>query len=194
MSVPSPPWPARLVVGAFSADREIFFETLTAMVDVFGPPDAASPWFSFHHTDYYSREMGGALERRLVSFKRLVDQGDLADIKIAANQLEDGWRNPAGGRLINLDPGILTPERFVLATGKNYIHRIYLTKGIYADLTLVYRQGGYEPLSWTYPDYAEDGIRGFLLQLRSGLLAGRRNPARSSGGNDFPVNINHTNE
>lgn len=180
MSAPRPPDPARLVVGAFTARKELFEETVTALKGLFGPLDAASPWFSFHHTDYYQKEMGGPLFRRLVSFKRLVDQGDLADIKLATNGIETGGLDSRGCRTINLDPGILTPERFVLATGKNYIHRIYLAKGIYADLTLVYRQGGYEPLSWTYPDYAEDDVRGFLLKLRRGLLALRKNATRVS--------------
>lgn len=181
MSVPSPSDPARLVVGAFTAEKELFSETVSALTGLFGPIDAASPWFSFHHTSYYKDEMGGPLFRRLVSFKKLVDQGELVDIKLATNRLESSWLAPSGGRRINLDPGYLTPERFVLATGKNYIHRIYLLKGIYADLTLVYRQGGYEPLLWTYPDYAEEGVRGFLLQLRRGLLAARRKDAPESG-------------
>lgn len=177
MSSPKAPDPARLVVGAFTAEKELFPEALSALTALFGPLEAISPWFSFHHTSYYDQEMGGPLYRRLMAFKNLVDQGNLADIKLAANKLELSWIKPDGGRRINLDPGYLTPERFVLATGKNYIHRIYLLKGIYADLTLVYRQGGYEPLLWTYPDYAEEGIRGFLLQLRSGLLAARRKNA-----------------
>lgn len=181
MSVPSPSDPARLVVGAFTAEKELFPEAVSALAGLFGPPDAVSSWFSFHHTSYYKDEMGGPLFRRLVSFKKLVDQGELADIKLSTNRLESSWKGPSGGRRINLDPGYLTPERFVLATGKNYIHRIYLLKGIYADLTLVYRQGGYEPLFWTYPDYAEEGVRGFLLQLRRGLLAARRNEAAGSG-------------
>ena len=64
----------------------------------------------------------------------------------------------------------------VLASGKNYAHRIYLSKGIYADLTLIYRDKNYQPLAWTYPDYGETEVRRwlralrekYLLQLRSG--------------------------
>jgi hypothetical protein len=57
-------------------------------------------------------------------------------------------------------------ERLVLATGKNYIHRIYLAKGIYADLTLIFNKGTFKPLAWTYRDYADPEIIAVLNQLR----------------------------
>jgi hypothetical protein len=71
-----------------------------------------------------------------------------------------------GKRVVNIDPGYLLHERFVLATGKNYSHRIYIGKGIYADLTLIYAKGGFKPLPWTYPDYASEIIITFLEQVR----------------------------
>jgi hypothetical protein len=93
----------------------------------------------------------------------------LADIKCFTNDLED--RSSAEGkRLINVDPGYLLPERFVLATGKNYTHRIYLKAGIYADLTLIYYKGQFRPLEWTYPDYAGEPVIGFLESVRDKYL------------------------
>ncbi len=181
MSSPRPPSPARLVVGLFTAERELLHEAAMALSELFGPLDAASPWFSFHHTSYYEREFGSPLFRRLMAFKRLADQGELCDIKLATNEVEKKFLRPEGSRRLNLDPGLLTPERFVLATGKNYVHRVYLAKGIYADLTLVYRRGVYEPLEWTYPDYAEACVRDFLLQLRRGLLAARKTEKSENG-------------
>jgi hypothetical protein len=124
-----------------------------------------SPWFSFHHTRYYEKEMGSPLVRRLLSFSRLISLEDFADIKLCTNRIEERLAED-GRRRVNIDPGYLVLERFVLATGKNYAHRIYLRKGIYADLTLVFRRGGFAPLPWTYPDYAEDEIRGFLGLVR----------------------------
>jgi hypothetical protein len=67
---------------------------------------------------------------------------------------------------VNLDPGLLTPENFILATGKNFSHRVYLGNGVFADLTLVYRNGGFHPLPWTYPDYASEEVRSLLRDLR----------------------------
>ena len=60
-----------------------------------------------------------------------------------------------GRRTVNIDPGYICLERLVLATGKNYTHRIYLSRGIYADLTLVFHRQSFRTLPWTYPDYAD---------------------------------------
>ncbi|MEW5736060.1 MAG: DUF4416 family protein, partial [Thermodesulfobacteriota bacterium] len=79
-----------------------------------------------------------------------------------------------GRRKLNLDPGFITAERFVLATGKNFIHRIYVGSGIFADLTLVFREGDFVPLEWTYPDYAERSLRDFLLAVRAKFMVDRR--------------------
>jgi hypothetical protein len=109
--------------------------------------------------------MGSVLWRRMMAFKPLVDPGRLAAVKIATNALEGRWTE-AGRRRVNLDPGILSRERFVLATGKNFSHRIYLSEGIWADLTLVFRHGGFETLPWTYPDYAAPQMRALLATIR----------------------------
>jgi hypothetical protein len=75
-------------------------------------------------------------------------------------------RSAGGRRTANIDPGYLLLERLVLATGKNYSHRIYIGRGIYADLTLIYRDGAYRALPWTYPDYAGEPLRRFLTAVR----------------------------
>jgi hypothetical protein len=99
----------------------------------------------------------------------LIRQEDLASIKVQTNMLEDGQAEK-GNRLVNIDPGYLVAERLVLASGKNYTHRIYLRKGIYADLTLIYRDKDYQPLAWTYPDYGEPEVRRWLRALREMYL------------------------
>jgi len=113
--------------------------------------------------------MGENLVRRMVSFRRLVDPGQLAPIKLTTNAIEQALA-VAGRRRINLDPGTLTPAQFVLATGQNYNHRIYLDQGIYADLTLVFTGGGFQFLAWTYPDYRDAALLGFLGRARRKLL------------------------
>ena len=65
-----------------------------------------------------------------------------------------------------MDPGYMLPERFVLASGKNFSHRIYIGLGIYADLTLIYQKGSFHKLPWTYPDYAAEAMLKFLDQVR----------------------------
>jgi hypothetical protein len=120
---------------------------------------------AFDYTDYYEPEMGRGLFRRVIAFKQLIAQDQLADIKLQTNAVEFRYSRK-GKRRVNIDPGYLLRERFVLATGKNYSHRIYVGQGIYADLTLIYREGRYRPLDWTYPDYAADELRNFLTAVR----------------------------
>ncbi len=122
----------------------------------------------FTYTAYYEREMGRDLHRQVCSFLRLVPVESLPDIKLFSNQLEIQL-SQNGKRRINIDPGLLTEERAVLATGKNYTHRIYLRNGIYADLTLIYHKGAYEKLPWTYPDYQEATLLHYFGALREKL-------------------------
>jgi hypothetical protein len=165
MSRPQPPRPAKLVIGFFLKEKRFGDSVIKALVEKFGPVDVASSWFPFDFTTYYNDEMGTPLFRRLFGFKRLIEQRDLAQIKLATNSLEHQY-SFGGKRPVNIDPGYLLHERFVLATGKNYSHRIYIGKGIYADLTLVYTHGRFEPLPWTYPDYASKNIIDFIGKVR----------------------------
>ncbi|HID31472.1 MAG TPA: DUF4416 family protein, partial [Desulfobacterales bacterium] len=135
------------------------------LAGTFGAIDLVSPWFPFDFTGYYEPEMGSPLFRRVLSFKSHVEPGSLADIKITTNRIEQLHARD-GKRRVNLDPGILTHERFVLATCKDFSHRIYLGRGIYADLTLLYRKGRFETLPWTYPDYAHHNPTSFLQRVR----------------------------
>jgi hypothetical protein len=165
MSIPRKPKPAKLVVGMFMQDKPLLMETARILRTSYGPVDIVSPWLPFDHTDYYAPEMGAHLFRRFICFDMLIQQDALPDIKCFTNDLEDRF-SKGGKRLINIDPGYFVPERFVLATGKNYAHRVYLKAGIYADLTLTYRKGRFHPLEWTYPDYAGKPIVSFLESVR----------------------------
>ena len=165
MSLPQEPKPGKLVIGIFMKDR-LLFETLALdLTTSFGALDMVSSWLPFNYTTYYKAEMGEPLFRRLLTFKTLIDQGELASIKIATNRLEKSYLQN-GRRRVNIDPGYLVHERFVLASGKNFSHRIYIGNRIYADLTLVYQHGGFKELPWTYPDYADEPILSFLELIR----------------------------
>ena len=123
---------------------------------------------AFTYTAYYDDEMGRAIRRQTASFLNLVAPESLPDIKLRTNEIETSLLSD-GKRQVNIDPGLLGPERFVLATGKNFTHRVYLRDGIYADLTLVYQKGAYRPLPWTYPDYREPEFLHYLEVLRKKL-------------------------
>ena len=146
-------------------DKSLAPQVCAQLTEELGPVDMMSKWFSFHHTSYYEKEMGGPLFRRMFSFAQPIDQDALPDIKLKANEIESRFMK-RGRRMVNIDPGYLVLERFVLATGKNFTHRIYLAKGIYADLTLLYFKDGYQTLPWTYPDYAEKELQDFLKAVR----------------------------
>lgn len=165
MSQPRPPKPAKLVIGFFLKEKGLEIRVVKALADKYGAVDMASSWFPFNFTNYYNDEMGTPLFRRLIAFKQLIHQVSLPDIKLFTNDLENE-HSINGKRMVNIDPGYLLHERFVLATGKNFSHRIYIGKGIYADLTLIYKKGDFEPLPWTYPDYASENIMTFLRQVR----------------------------
>jgi hypothetical protein len=165
VSVPQPPRPAKLVVGLILREKALFPPLVQELQDRFGAPDLVSAWMAFDYTRYYGEEMGSPLVRRMLAFRTLVAQEQLADVKLATNQVEQRY-TVGGRRRCNLDPGYLLLERFVLATGKNYSHRIYVGQGIYADLTLVYCNGDFQALPWTYPDYADRPLRRFLLDVR----------------------------
>lgn len=165
MSHPRPAQPAKLVVSVLLGDKGRLPQIAATMQEMFGALDMISPWMDFHYTKYYQAEMGALLFRRIFAFKHLVSQSQLAFIKRQTNEVEQSLALD-GRRCVNIDPGYLLNERFVLATGKNYAHRIYIGQGIYADLTLVYQKGRYQPLQWTYPDYQADDMQAFLIKVR----------------------------
>ncbi len=166
MSLPASAEPAKLVIGVFTAEHELIAPVAYRLTEKFGGIDLASRWLRFDYTDYYEPEMGSGLVRRMMAFKPLVSQDALAGIKHETNAIENEF---AAGekRRVNIDPGYLLRERFVLATAKNFSHRIYIGRGIYADLTLVYSKGNFRTLPWTYPDYAAEDMIGFLHKVRS---------------------------
>jgi hypothetical protein len=165
MSLPQPARQAKLVIGVFLNQKCLSESLVISLISLYGRLDMISPWFDFVYTDYYHTEMGSPLYRRLFVFRNLIEQESLSCIKLQTNDIEKKYLDN-GKRCVNLDPGYLLLERFVLATGKNFSHRIHLRDGIYADLTLIYQNGQYQCLPWTYPDYAADELRGFLLQVR----------------------------
>lgn len=143
-----------------------FKEGLANLLETLGETEEITEEMEFSHTDYYKDEMGENLKRRLLLFKSLRKREDLPNIKIKTNEIEKRLSN-RGNRTVNIDPGYITLENVILATTKNYTHRIYLGGGIYGDLTLIFKGGTYRPLEWTYPDYASQQIIGIFNKWRT---------------------------
>jgi len=170
MSVPKAPDPAKLVVSVFLKDKDLLEEIFPQLEALAGPLDMMSKWLDFDFTDYYYKEMGQPLFRRILAFRPLIEQEALASVKRATNEIETDFKRE-GGRQVNIDPGYLLRSRFILATGKDYSHRIYIGQQIYADLTLMYTKQGFKSLDWTYPDYASPGVLDFLTRVREKYIA-----------------------
>ena len=147
------PRPVKLIVSAFAPGDGLLDEARAASIAEWGAVDWESELLPFDHTSYYQREFGPGLVRRIWAFERLIDPGALAAIKVRSNALEQRWAVD-GKRAVNLDPGYVSMAKLVLATTKNHGHRIYLGQGIYAEVTLQYRDKAYRPWPWSYPDYA----------------------------------------
>ncbi len=155
-----PPPAAKIFCGFIYVPDLNLAEVLCLLEQAWGSVEFISRRIDFAYTRYYGTEMGSPLTRKFVSFREEVDQEDLPRLKWEAKRVEGSYLNAWGGRRVNIDPGLLLPERLVLATTKPFAHRPYLARGIYADLTLVYRKKSYRPLVWTYPDYrAPDALR-----------------------------------
>jgi hypothetical protein len=146
------PLPARLVCGILYREEPHFEMILGELASEFGPSDFRSDPILFEYTNYYFSEMGRPLYRRFVSFERLMDCSQLSRVKVFTNSLEDRHA-VEGKRILNVDPGYLTAASYVLATSKNYAHRIYLGNGVFAQQELLFHKKRIQTLDWTYPDY-----------------------------------------
>jgi len=149
----TPPHPVKLFVGMLSAEPSLFEEMKNRLQDIFGPVDLEGPVWSWEHTKYYEKEMGAGLKRQFIFFERLIGPGEIAEIKLKTDEFERLYLNEHGGRRINLDPGYLDSAKVVLASTKDFSHRIYLDHGIYAEVTLMYSGNSYQTLPFTFPDY-----------------------------------------
>jgi hypothetical protein len=165
LSIPTIPEPAKLVISVLSADEQLITNLVREIETEFGPPDEIVGPLEFKFTSYYDKELGSGILRWIWSFDQLLDRGRLAEVKRRTNEIELKYAE-RGARRFNLDPGFLTLGNFVLATGKNNAHRIYLAHGIFADLTLIFRSKSFQPLEWTYPDYADSQLIQILNKIR----------------------------
>jgi hypothetical protein len=139
----------------------------------FGPVDFSYGPVPFVFTDYYAEEMGAGLVKRYMTFERPIDPGALPEIKHCTNGIETG--SACGGRrIVNLDPGYITNSKLVLASTKDFFHRLYLSNGIHGEITLAFRKGAWCYFSWTYPDYREPGFLSFLTRARASMVGSLR--------------------
>lgn len=168
-----PPKPVKLLMGMLAQRPEWFLAAERLLVADFGPIDLASDLIPFTSTDYYTPEMGPDLLRKFITHERLIAPEAIAQIKLRTNELERQLAaelNAHVPRPVNLDPGYLDGSKLVLATTKDYAHRIYLRDGIYAEVTLTFKKGGFAPTPWTYQDYRTEPYLAFFARARARYL------------------------
>lgn len=177
MGRPTVPDPVRPILGMLARGPDVFDAALARVVGRWGQPDMVSDDLEFSFTDYYASEMGPELKRRFYSFPVQMDPAELAEVKLWTDRIEQDLARESPHdfpRVVNLDPGYLNDSKLVLASTKDHSHRIYLAEGVYAEITLTFRQGAWRPMAWTYPDYRTEAYRRFFEEARARYMRARR--------------------
>ena len=172
------PQPAKYFVALLSSDRDLLSGAERDLISILGEIDRRSESVSWTASNFYEKEMGPGLLRHFVAFTQPRSPADLAEVKTRTQRIENAYRRvDSGGRCVNLDPGYLDAYKVVLASTKNAGQRIYLGSGIYGEVTLLYYDGAFHGLEYTYPDYLWPETLTFLIQLRAHYLAQLRQVA-----------------
>lgn len=158
--------PVKLIIGFIFKEVSTLKKGADFLKKLFGRIDFESRIIDFALTDYYEEEFGKNLKRKFISFKRLIRPQDLPKIKIMTNGIEKKL-SVSTRRTINIDPGYLDFSKLVLATTKDFRHRIYLNKGIFAEITLFYQDKSFKTWDWTYPDYRTAEYIEIFNQIRN---------------------------
>jgi hypothetical protein len=160
---------------AVTYDPSFEITTIYSKLDErFGARDQTFGPVAFSWTEYYEKEMGKDLQKVYFTYSTLIDRDTLAEIKNFSNQLESMFALE-GNRRVNIDPGYVARDKLVLASTKDFFHRIYIGDGIFAEVTLHYRKGRYRFFSWTYPDFRDPEFQRFLEKVRAPLVRDARN-------------------
>jgi hypothetical protein len=161
--------PVVRVMAVSSRHDEAFDWALEKASKHWGPTLLTSERFDFSETSYYTKTMGDGLKKQLLAFEELIQQDLVVDSKLESNDWENEFnalRTWEESRPINLDPGYLTEAKLVLATTKDRDHRLYMSRGIFAEVTLFFQGNRWQSSRWTYPDYKRDDFHTFFDQCR----------------------------
>ncbi len=164
------PGVVKLFLGIMYTNDTVKEDALAQCTARFGDIEYAyGPLAVSRFTDYYTAEMGATIQKRYFVFTPLIKREELTLIKTFTNTVEQHFLIN-NRRQINLDPGYIARDKLVLATTKDFYHRIYISEGIYGEVTLHYRKGRFRYFSWTYPDYKEKGVQELLEKARARLV------------------------
>jgi len=169
MSHPREPDPVLFFLGVTEKERGFFLrEIRNFFEEELGIIAFEGPYFNFSEfTDYYEEEMGKPLWKGFYVFEKLREPEFLLDLKYLCYEIERKTSTPEGKRRVNLDPGYITLSKIVLATFKDYSHRLYLGRSIFGEVTLFYKEGTFQCFPWSYPDYRTKEVIDFFNKVRN---------------------------
>jgi len=161
------PDPIKIFCGLIGREDAIL-EARGLLARVFGDIDLESATLPFDFTDYYEKQMGKNLKRKFLSFEKLIDPERLSRIKLETNRMEREIQKEirSEARAVNIDPGYVTTASLIMATAKNFAHRVPLQDGIYAHLEFLFGRDEVRLLEWTYPDFRNKDYQKFFLGVR----------------------------
>lgn len=165
MAEPKKPSPVKVFTAVFYTDEKFLKMAKEKLLENLGEIDYESPSFDFEFTSYYEEEMGENIKRIFYSFKNLIVPDEIIDIKIKTAMIEKEFMIE-GKRKVNIDPGYMDYFKVVLASFKFGGQKIYLGKGVYADITLWYEKGRFKPLLTCFPDFQSNLYEKVLLRIR----------------------------
>ena len=165
MAPTHPPFPVKFFIAVLYRLPEALAQARLYCIDKWGAVDFEGVDHPFEVTDYYNAEMGGPQVRRIIAFERLMEPTVLVDMKLACNAIEDSLAVDKK-RTVNLDAGYLDHNKVLLASAKEAGQKVYLDKGIYADLAGRYKAGRYQPFEWSFPDFKDGRYDAELITLR----------------------------
>ena len=167
------PEPVKLIVGILGCNEQAVNAAVEMIKAKFGKCDLESPIWPFNHTEYYAQETGKEIRKKFVTVEKLIMPGKLAAIKCKTNKIEKALAATIKcglSRPVNIDPGYIEPSKLVLASTKNFSHRIYIGKKIWAEVTLIYDKGLWKTFDYTYPDYRQKCYHDFFSRVRTKLI------------------------
>jgi hypothetical protein len=166
MARPELPLPVKYLIAVLFHQSEAMVKVRSELVSRWGPIDYEGADHRFDVTDYYEPEMGTPLFRRLLAFENLYPPTLIVEMKLQCNDLETALSHDEK-RIVNLDAGYLDHNKYLLASAKEAGQKIYLYRGIYADLSGRYKAGKYQPFEWSFPDFKDGRYDKELCAIRS---------------------------
>lgn len=173
MSIPLRDHPALIFTAVLFSSKSNISQVISELEKVISPTLVRSREIDFVWSDYYEKEMGKGLKRIFLVHEGSVQRDKIVAVKKLTDDIEKRYMD-AGKRTVNIDPGLICAENLILATNKPFFHRVYLSNGVYAELTLFYRNNRYNPIEkWTYPEYRATPVLDFFNHVREDFFSGK---------------------